>query len=124
MLLFGQELRMRDKIIEEQKILIQKNNIINRITYTRLNAQTEVLPDFFSQLAASHNRSLISNLSEAHRPTDVQQTHSPLKQDPTPNKSAEARQSPIKTNKPSKKPKPKPPRNKSLLDSNPVDVSW
>ena len=31
------EMNKKDKIIEEQKVLIQKNNIINRITYSQLN---------------------------------------------------------------------------------------
>ena len=32
-------MKTRDRIIEEQKVLIQKNNIINRITYSQLNVQ-------------------------------------------------------------------------------------
>lgn len=32
----GQQLKVREKIIEDQKVLIQKNNIINRITYSQL----------------------------------------------------------------------------------------
>ena len=30
------QMKARDKIIQEQKVLIQKNNIINRITYSQL----------------------------------------------------------------------------------------
>lgn len=32
-----EEVHLRDKIIEEQKVLIQKNNIVNRITYSKIN---------------------------------------------------------------------------------------
>lgn len=35
------QMKVRDKIIEQQKVLIQKNNIINRITYSQLHAIEE-----------------------------------------------------------------------------------
>lgn len=36
MSLLGEQLKIRDNIIEEQRLIIQKNNIINRITYSKL----------------------------------------------------------------------------------------
>lgn len=47
----GEQLRIRDKIIEEQRLIIQKNNIINRITYSKIgNLSNNVFPDIFQAL--------------------------------------------------------------------------
>jgi hypothetical protein len=36
------QVSLRDKVIEEQKLLIQKNKIINRITYSKLKDLCEI----------------------------------------------------------------------------------
>jgi hypothetical protein len=47
----GEQLKIRDRIIEEQKLIIQKNNIINRITYSKLGSiNNSVFPDIFQTL--------------------------------------------------------------------------
>ncbi len=34
----GEQIKIRDRIIEEQRVIIQKNNIINRITYSKIGS--------------------------------------------------------------------------------------
>lgn len=41
---------MRDRIIQEQKIIIQKNNIVNRITYGKLNSRNENSQNLFEKI--------------------------------------------------------------------------
>ena len=61
--LLGEEIKNRDKIIEEQRMLIQKNNILNRITYSRLN-QSSVIPKIQESLTIPEKHSVLKNLSE------------------------------------------------------------
>lgn len=47
----SEQLKIRDKIIEEQRLIIQKNNIINRITYSKLgNLNNNAFQDIFQAI--------------------------------------------------------------------------
>ena len=63
--LVGEELKARERIIEEQKIIIQKNNIINRITYSRLN-NSQVIPAIEQRYALSVKPTIPRELSEEY----------------------------------------------------------
>jgi hypothetical protein len=64
----GEQLKLRDRIIEEQRAIIQKNNIINRITYSRINAP--IFPDVFQTI--SHAQSNIIPHEPSQNPSIFQ----------------------------------------------------
>lgn len=51
MKVLSEQLKIRDKIIEEQRLIIQKNNIINRITYSKIGSlNNNVFQDIFQAI--------------------------------------------------------------------------